>query len=192
MTYLIGFSGPPRAGKDTIAQELQVVLAEQHPGLVVQSMALSTPMREVVYALLGQEYSVEHYERHKDDPQEVFGGKSIRWAMIDLSEKHVKPEYGKDFWGRSALARIWDEPKPQVVIVTDMGFQAEVDLMVDTFGSARVCFPQITRPGCDFSNDSRSYVGVEFGTSIINDGEITTAARRLYGRLMNQFSWNLG
>lgn len=189
MTYLIGFSGPPRSGKDTLAKQLAAIIEDTH-GIQPQLLACSTPMREVVYAMLGRPYDELHYDLHKDDPQDMFSGASIRQEMIRLSEEHVKPRFGDQFWGRSLLNRMW-EPVPDVVIVTDCGFDAEVGLFTTTFGFDNVVYPQIVRPGTDFSNDSRSYVGTpDRITSIINDEDIETAARRLYGRLTNIFGWD--
>lgn len=195
MTYLIGFSGPPRAGKDTIANVLAAHLRAKH-GVPVQLIAFSTPMRLAAYAMLGREYSLTHYELHKDDPQEAFGGKSIRQAMIALTEHHVKPTYGHEFWARAAFRTVWDTPPP-VVIVTDYGFPVEVDVTeaLTGFGCLfrRSVYAQITRPGTSFEGDSRSYVGMpDKRTSIINDNDIEEAALRLYGRLMNQFKWDFG
>ena len=185
---LIGFSGPPRSGKDSIAHQLAAIIEDKH-GIQPQLLACSTPMREVVYAMLGRPYDSSHYELHKDDPQEAFQGKSIRQAMIALSEEHVKPSYGHDFWGHSLLARRW-EPLPQVLIVTDVGFVSEVEVFTETFGLDNVVYPQIIRAGTSFERDSRSYVGTaDRITSIINDDDISTAAHRLYGRLVNQFEW---
>lgn len=190
MTKLIGFSGPPRSGKDTIAKELALILSDK--GVTVQLLACSTPMREVVYALLGQTYSVEHYDLHKDDPQPMFDGRSIRQEMIALSEDHIKPRFGKKFWGKSLLERMWD-PAPDVLIITDCGFDAETELFTETFGFDNVVYPQIVRPGHTFDGDSRSYVGTpERITSVINDDDVDTAARRIYGRLTNIFGWSFG
>jgi hypothetical protein len=53
-------------------------------------------------------------------------------------------------------------------------------------------WPQIVRPDCTFEGDSRSYVGnLEYRTTIINDTDVETAAGRIYGRLVNQFHWDL-
>lgn len=188
MSYLIGFAGPPRSGKDTLARHLAAIIEDRHK-IQPQLLACSTPMREVVYAMLGQPYSDDHYDKHKDIPQAAFGGKSIRQAMIALSEEHVKPIYGHQFWGGSLLARRWD-PLPQVVIITDCGFDAEVELFTGEYGMANVVYPQISRVGCSFEGDSRSYVGTPGRTtSIINDGTPAVEAGRIYGRLVNQFGW---
>lgn len=187
-TLLIGMSGPPRSGKDTIGKLLGAVIEDRH-GIQPQVRALSTPMREVVYAMLGIEYSETHYERCKDFPQEAFGGKSIRQAMIAFTEEHVKPTYGKGFWAASLLGRMW-EPQPRVLIVTDLGFDEEVDVFSARFGVENTFYVHTVRPGCTFAGDSRSYVGAPGRwTSIINDEEPLTAAQCAYGRLVNQFGW---
>lgn len=187
--YLIGFSGPPRSGKDTIAKVLEHTLISRH-GVRVQSLALSTPMRTVVYNMLGIDYDDEHYEKHKDIPQAAFGGKSIRQAMIAFTEDHVKPQYGAGFWATSLLARRWD-PRPEVLIITDVGFPAEVEILTEAYGIENVVYPQITRPGTSFDGDSRSFVGAKGRTTtVINDEDVEVAAGRIYGRLMNQFGWD--
>lgn len=187
--YFIGFSGPPRSGKDTIAQRLAAMIEDRHR-IQPQLLACSTPMREVIYAMLGQTYDAGHYERHKDDPQPAFGGRSIRQAMIAFTEEHVKPAYGAGFWARSLLARRWELP-PRVLIVTDCGFDAEVETFTGEYGVENVVYPQITRPHTTFKGDSRSYVGTKDRvTAIINDDDIDVAAGRLYGRLLNQFGWD--
>jgi hypothetical protein len=191
MTYLIGFSGPPRSGKDSIANELARILSAKH-GFAVQLVAFSTPMRLAAYAMLGRPYDEQHYDLHKDDPQEAFGGKSIRQAMIALTEHHVKPTYGHDFWARAAFRTMWETP-PKVLIVTDFGFQVEVDVAEEPGRFHRAAYPQIVRPGTDFSRDSRDYVGASGKTtSIINDDDVPTAANRLYDRLVNQFHMDFG
>lgn len=190
MTYLIGFSGPPRSGKDSIAQTLAALLEDRHK-LKVQLVAFSTPMRLAVYAMLGRHYDLAHYELHKDDPQEAFGGRSIRQAMIALTEDHVKPTYGHRFWAEAAFRGTWD-PRPDVLIVTDYGFPVEVDVTEEA-GFRRTIYAQIVRPGTSFDKDSRTYVGApDKITSIINDDDVPTAALRLYGRLLNQHRWDFG
>lgn len=188
-TLMIGMSGPPRSGKDTIGQALAALIEDRHR-IQPQLLALSTPMREVVYAMLGIEYSVAHYERWKDVPQDAFGGRSIRQAMIAFTEEHVKPSYGKGFWAKSLLGRMW-EPAPRVLIITDMGFDEEVEVLTERFGLDNTAYPQITRVGCTFDGDSRSFVGApDRRTTIINDSDVPAAAEAVYRRLVDVFGWN--
>ncbi len=188
-TLMVGMSGPPRSGKDTIGHALAALIEDRHH-TQPQLLALSTPMREVVYAMLGIEYSVTHYERWKDVPQEDFNGRSIRQAMIAFTEEHVKPSYGKGFWAKSLLGRMW-EPQPRVLIITDVGFPEEVEVLTERFGRDNVVYPQITRVGCTFDGDSRSFVGTPGQkTTIINDSNVPAAAEALYQRLRHEFGWN--
>jgi hypothetical protein len=192
MTYLIGFSGPPRSGKDTFGKALAALIEDLH-GVQPQLLACSTPMREVVYALLGHPYDVVHYERCKDEPQDILGGTSIRQAMIALSEKHIKPAYGQDFWGRSLIERLWD-PAPQVVIVTDMGFPSEMLAFERRFGAENCVWPQIEREGHDFSGDSRSYVGspdrvIRVGNNEPGHAAISRRCQVLLGILEDRYGW---
>lgn len=194
-TYLIGLSGPPRSGKDSVGVALAKIIRERHP-VTVCVRALSMPMRKTVYAMIGKDYTLEHYETTKDVPLPELGGKTIRQSMIALSEEHVKPLYGIGFWGSALLNTLPIEGGTRVIIVTDMGFDAEVEVFVEAFGAENCMWPQIVRPHCDFSGDSRGYVGrPDQRTSIINEGEtldqVTTAAERVYSRMLDQFRWEL-
>lgn len=107
--------------------------------------------------------------------------------MISLSEHHVKPRLGHGWWGRALLNRT--RLGTGVIVVTDMGFPAEHDVFAETFGLSHCAWIHLHREGCDFSSDSRGYVGK--GCHIYNDGDPTTEARRIYGRLVNQYHWSL-
>lgn len=50
-TYLVGLSGPPRSGKDTLGNLVAGMLREK--GVEVEVHALSLPMRLAVYGMLG-------------------------------------------------------------------------------------------------------------------------------------------
>lgn len=191
--YLVGISGPPRSGKDSVGYALARLIKQRH-GAVVSVRALSMPMRKTIYAMIGEDYTLEHYENNKDVPIEALSGASIRQAMIALSETYVKPAYGHSFWAKALINSVPEGA--HVVIVTDMGFPEEVDVLRDHFGSAQCVWPQVTRPGTSFDGDSRSYVGDgEYRTTVINEGEdldqIEVCAGRIYGRLLNQFGWKL-
>lgn len=191
--YLLGLSGPPHCGKDTIGAALADLFGERL-GLdgKVQLIALSQPMRHAVYAMAGMTYDSQHYEEFKDQPLALFNGKTIRHEMIELSERHVKPRLGQGFWGVAGMNRILIGTK--VVIVTDMGFDAERKVFEENFGVENCVWCQIERPGTDWSKDSRGYVGdpsVSHVTQLHNGATIEEAATRLYSRLLNNFGWKL-
>lgn len=170
--YIIGLSGPPSSGKDTLGDLIAKQLNREY-GLRAATISLSTPMRHAVYALLGVEYTLAHYEMEKDTLQSSFNGRSIRQEMIELSERHVKPRLGQGFWARSITNRMNQMPTepPKFLIVTDMGFQAEAEVFQSEVGSENCVWIQIYRPGKDFSKDSRSYVGGDMNNHVCNNDE---------------------
>lgn len=186
-TYIVGLSGPPRVGKDTIGAALGKVLTENY--IPHEIVALSLPMRLAVYSYLGLHYNEVHYHLNKDTPIPLVDGMetTIRKEMIALSERHVKPRLGKGWWAQSLLSR--SSLERGVMIVTDMGFVAEHDVFQFQFGAENCVWPHLHRKGIDWAGDSRSYIGN--GTRIDNDSDPMTEARRLYGRLVNQYGWKL-
>lgn len=187
MIRLVGFSGPPRSGKDTLGNLLAGILREK--GVPVEVLALSLPMRLAVYGYLGWEYSDEHYEANKDRRFATALGRStsVREEMIALSETHVKPRLGHGWWANALLNR--SHIPEGVIIVTDMGFRAEYDVFNEMLGAPQCAWVQVHREGHDFSGDSRRYIGT--GCVIHNNDDPATEARRIYGRLVNQYHWSL-
>ncbi len=197
MTYLLGIGGPPRVGKDTLGAALHTHLEDRF-GVVAQIMQQSLPMRHMVFTLMGLDYSLVMYEREKDVPQPALAGRTIREAMIALSEQHVKPLYGKGQWARAALNRRWVS-NPKVMIVTDMGFEEEVDVFEEHFGRDNCLWPQLERPGHSFALDSRSYVGHPSnvipldnpGIGARGGADFFAAAARTIGDVIEQRGWRL-
>lgn len=188
MTKIIALSGPPRAGKDTIGNELAAAIREENPSLDVAVEALSMPLRRSVYALGSIPYTREHYEAQKDVAQQVFGGATIRQVIIDLAEGHVRPRYGVGFFARSLINAVSNKlAPPDVLIVTDLGFDAEVWEFDEAYGLDNVAYLQIIRPGHGFEGDSRSYVGTTSRRiSIINDRSSQAAAELCLSRLKSE------
>lgn len=186
----IGFSGPPRSGKDSIASHLHALILGGGATVKPQIVSLSMPMRRTIYALMGIEYSLTHYEANKDVPQALFGGATIRRAMIDLSEKHVKPTYGQGFWAETAFDSVWDEG--QVVIASDLGFPIEAEVAIKRFGVENCVFVTVERQGTSFHNDSRNYVygpDTYHNFPLFNNDTVEYASRRLYTRLTSLLGW---
>lgn len=156
--FIIGFNGPPRSGKDTLATALQTLLAETAPEIQVHRQALAATMRAGAMAILGMTGGDKFYSDIKDKSLELLNGKTFRGFMIDMSELFVKKEYGQDFWAKLMFARnqSWWHGKPSILIVTDIGFPAEVEFLCKH--SSHTVIVQVDRHGLDFSNDSRNYV----------------------------------
>ena len=59
---VIAFNGPPRSGKDTLANWLESQLTQSYLNLKIERSAISLPMRYSIFSMLGMEYSEETYE----------------------------------------------------------------------------------------------------------------------------------
>lgn len=157
--FIVGFNGPPRSGKDTLAVALEELLHETNPELKVHRRALAATMRDGAMAILGMTGGDKFYSEIKDKPLEVLGGETtFRQFMIDMSEVFVKKQYGRDFWSRLLYSRNqswWSRPN-QILLVTDIGFQEEVQFLCEHSSHTIIC--QLDREKLDFSNDSRGYV----------------------------------
>ena len=155
--YCIALNGPPRSGKDTIAN----IIDERFELAItpVIRKILIMPCRLATYAFLGVRYDDAHYEANKDIPQKVLGGRTIRQFMIDIMEQHIKPSYGEDFAVRSLVNSLGTAIHlPGICVISDLGFQIEIESLENAFAPERVLCVQLERNGLTFEGDSRGYV----------------------------------
>lgn len=186
--YVIGFNGPPRSGKDSIADALRDIVYRRCD-IATHRAALSMPMRYVVYDLIGEIYTTKHYEDFKDVPNPLFKGETIRQAIIRLSEEFVKPTYGVDYWARYLhhQNRLWWGKVPCLMVISDIGFQEECDYFREHSYFKNV---HVHRNGIDWKNDSRTYVDGDAYLHCSNNETIEFAAERIFDQLVN-LGWDL-
>lgn len=152
MATIIALNGPPGSGKDTAASALSQRFQAFH-------YKLSHPLKVAIPALLGIEDRKVELENHKDEPMGVLFGKSFRELQIELSEKFIKPVLGQAALASIAVQNIRNHIGPgRMCVVSDLGFQHEVDPLIRLVGKRNLLILQLVRDGCDFSKDSRSYV----------------------------------
>lgn len=190
--YLVGFNGPPRCGKDTMARMLAEYM-DSRITLPVREINLNLPLRKIAYAMVGFTGSMEgaDYEAFK---VKWFSSldRTGRQLLIEVSENFLKPTYGQ-----GVLADLLFEQTAGfhgVGLLRDCGFQCEVDPLARLLGFRKIYVARIHREGCDFSNDSREYVTHPFADDYENNGsldDLRTEAGRIYGRLVNQMGWAL-
>jgi hypothetical protein len=182
---IVLFNGPPHSGKDTVAKALAMQL--DAASIRVQLVAFSMPMRLAVAALLGKEYSLKWYEEEKDKVQEL-SNRTIREMMIDLSEGHVKPSYGNDYWVKAALAGV--DPNAQIVLVTDCGFFEELAYLYFNRNPLDHMLVRLERDGTDWSKDSRKPLRYEAFHEMIleNNGKVQDAATKIR-YVMKSIGW---
>lgn len=194
--FVIMFNGPPRSGKDSIAQALRKWIDDRSV-MPTHMLHFATPMRDIAMGLIG-ESGFARYNEIKDRPQPLLrkaelleDGPSfdtIRDFMIALSETFVKPRYGSDFWGRmltTQYARGWWGKLPAIVLIPDLGFHPEMYHVISSTQPRRVLIVQTYREGTDWSKDSRGYVshpGVHM-LRLHNNGTIDDAVEKLVGMI---------
>lgn len=177
-------NGPPRSGKDSAATALfqNVSSLENwyffHEKMSFPNKAAFAGMMHVSFD--EEDFNVDYYEDHKEEI--VFElDISFRQFQIDFSESFMKPKYGIDIFGRLLLGRIFrncnKDNEADVFVISDCGFQAEVNTLIKSGVFRDVLLIRCHRPGFDFSSDSRSYVSAN-GYNIAqldatNDGSLS-------------------
>jgi hypothetical protein len=191
--YILGFSGPPYCGKDTIATQIQSLL---HETIDVDIMHLAEPMREMGMNLLGLSPELNiAYADAKKKPQPLFYTQegthdNLRQFMIWMSEQCIKPKYGKDFWARK-LSFDYGEWDNGLLLVPDFGFNEEIEFFEGEIGFDNVATVQLYRSGTDFSNDSRSYVGGFNAVPVPNNSTPQACAEQIIWWLKDHCDWTL-
>ncbi len=150
---LVLFNGPPRSGKDTAADRvLRTGIGAHH----IKLSAVLKNMTHDLYGVKGVEF--DHFEDVKDQPRKEFYGLTPRDAYINVAEKLLKPVHGPNFFAEVTL-KDFKEARQNVVVVSDLGFQKEYDFFVKNLpADTQLLVVKVSRPGTDFSNDSREYV----------------------------------
>ncbi len=148
MTKIILLNAAPRAGKDTLANFLEMSEGIKH-------YKYAKKVRDVASIL----YPKINFwdESIKDLPQESLSFQTPREILIKVGTKAVRNFVSQTAWV-DALADEIENDNENVVVISDCGYQNEVDVMVDRFGANNVLLIQIYRDGLTFEGDSRSYV----------------------------------
>jgi len=150
MKKILLLNGPPRSGKDTIAEWLET--RGWYHGKF--SKVLKERCHDL-YGMTGEAHDA--FEEEKDTVLPEFYGVSPRDAYINLSEDLMKPRHGEDIWVRMFVDELKNVSNDYIV-VSDLGFQVEYETLMKLFGYKKISLGMIYRAGCDFSKDSRDYV----------------------------------
>lgn len=168
-------NGPPRSGKDSIAQALA--------GLIPNSGRQSSAyiLKQRTHKLYGLTQGPLFFENHKDEPRSEFLGLTPRQAYIGVSETYFKPMHGDDIFGQFMQQEL-DQSRGEADLwfISDSGFEAETRVLVDWLPEGDVALVRMHRDGCDFGEDSRGYItgnGLK-SIDIENNGTIFEARDR--------------
>lgn len=147
--FVIVLNGPPRAGKDTAIEILQDVVKD------ADVYQFFRPIKEMLHVELGLDVKHDHYESRKDDPLPEFNGMTPRRAYIDKGER-LQAEFGHAVLLETYFEAISSSTSP--VLITTCGNDGEACEIASIFGNENVLVVRIHKDGCDFSQDSRSWV----------------------------------
>lgn len=151
---IVMLNGPAGSGKDTAAWALERKLNARH-------YKMAWPLKRAVQSFLGLSHDryKEYFETSaKDKPSEQFGGKSPRSILISLSEDWAKRNLSPDIFGILAWNYISTPTDKLFTVISDTGFREECLPIVRGIGRSHVFVIQLSRPGCTYEGDSRSYV----------------------------------
>jgi hypothetical protein len=162
-------NGPPNSGKDLTAVIARNFIDGKWTKTATRPIAskimkFADPLKNAAHALYGIPYGCEYYEKEfgndwKNTPQVEFYGATPRSEYIALSEEYAKRRHGEEVFGRVLARRIALEKQANVFLIPDSGFYLEAVPVIALVGLNNVIVVELTRAGCDFSSDSRSYVG---------------------------------
>ena len=171
-------NGPPRSGKDTMC------------GLIREGITghdlIPMSYKKTLYVGVARRYglSVEAVFQMnadtliKDEPSSIFGGLSVRQALIYESENVIKKKYGPQGVAIQTFKLLEEEYgterlKNAVLYCSDGGFNSELQAAYDYFGIGvkDVYIVRLLREGCSFKGDSREYLNLP-DIAISNDGTI--------------------
>lgn len=147
---VIGFTGPPGAGKDTAYLILEHLLKDEWS---VARYSFADPLREFADQLMDLPEGHDLWgPKHKDQMLEAFNTRTPRELLIDLGMLGRK--YRPDIWLDKAIDKILDE-QPEVAVITDVRFRNEA-AKVRALGGHLV---EIQRDGLDYNPDLESESG---------------------------------
>lgn len=201
-------NAPPNAGKDSITEALCKALGSSHsefkeelykatanlfkvPYGVLRGLAVDRETKEEVNDLLY--LTIPQYNRlcrvtggEFAEAEEEMAFITPREALIYTSEVHIKPMYGKTYFGEKA-AEAMDLEKG--AIFSDSGFNEEMMPIIEKVGKDNVYVVKFTREGADdFEGDSRDWLEVPKGVACLettNDGTIQELADEILSWLEN-------
>lgn len=151
---IVVFNGPIECGKDTIVDRLVTEMP-----FLSRKMEMKTKLIELTQSIYGvsHEWWTENYTRAgKDIPRPELGGRSMREALIHTSEVVIKPNYGKDYFGKMSKKLI-DQSEDIWYFYADGGFPEE---LTPIGSGVTPLLIRIHRDGYYFNpeEDSRDYV----------------------------------
>ena len=159
---IICINGAPGCGKDTLAEHMLPQISTE-----CEICKFSTPLKELAAYFFDIRIEDIESREWKNSVLCSKTGRTGRDFLIDISEKLIKPNLGND-WFAEDLCDYLSADTPVVALITDSGFQIEVDALIKRFGAEAVGVIQIHRSGYTYDGDSREYVTAPIMEQVFN------------------------
>lgn len=178
---VIIYNAPPFSGKDEAA-----AIQKNEPSTRLMFKEQLINLTALIHGLTRDEFDALYTRELKETPTPIFFGLSPRQALIKVSEEVIKPNYGKDYFGK-ALATQIEKSERDFIEVSDGGFIEEIAPIYDIINPSDLMIVRIHRPGCNYAGDSRSYLKDEdlhpdtHVFDLYNDGSLD----EFHGKILN-------
>ena len=181
-------NGPPKSGKDTIADALVQAVGPLWSVNYKLSSVLKATAR-AMFSLSNTQYNALERPENKDKKgYAVLSNKSWREVLISLSEDYIKPTYGEDVFGIAAAKALntFSSSGYSHVFISDSGFKEEAETLVTMCPTCNFTLMRLHRADTNFSNDSRSYWfnnDLMHEYVVVNEGAVDQAVRDILSQL---------
>lgn len=156
--HILFLNGPPRSGKDTIADYLVMKGYKKMKFAEVIFYDLQN-----ILGLTDEQLSL--YREEKKDDHLLFDT-TLRKMAINYSEKVIIPRHGEHYWSKILLEKMRNYDYKSAgklgnnIVVSDLGFEREYEFFEKNlrFPYEQFTVIRVERKGCSYANDSREYV----------------------------------
>ncbi|QOC54314.1 hypothetical protein Atoyac13_42 [Aeromonas phage Atoyac13] len=158
MSRIFVLNGPAGIGKDTLAEALVKVMILW--GVQASRLEFKGALIRIAKAVTGVtdgEWDRLYRRDQKERVQSVYGNLSARQLLIKISEEWVKPQFGKQHFGRLALAEV-ERIGNGFYFFSDGGFIQELAPLAEA--GHHVTVLRLHREGFEYAGtgDSRTYI----------------------------------
>ncbi len=152
-------AGPPRSGKDTVANMVTKFLL--HDPWFAVHIPSSRDLKKAIHTALGLELQHDYYEDKKDESTFDFFHKTPREVYIKFVSFLTQTFSPGDnsVLGHILLRRIRYLHVANVVVVSGVGHNDEVAPIVKRYGADNCLVLQLFRPGAEY-NDGREPITI--------------------------------
>ena len=168
---IIGFTGPPGAGKDTA---YEIIKQAATPSWKVERFSFADPLRAMADELMDLPEGHDYWgQDRKDQPSVLFNGHTPRDLLIELGMLGRK--YNPTIW-LSLASRAIAESKADVAVITDVRFVNEAERVLELGG----LLVDIVRPGHVYDPGRESESGqaaMHANRTLLNMGDMPAFQR---------------